>query len=114
MSPHFRVQLHPWISHSHHTRSSAPPNCRFECDDVNLGLAHYKGCFDVVNARCISTGITDFRKLVDEIADVLRPGGVFLSIDGDMELFDENFRPITAQNESERVRPFLSLFSRGH
>lgn len=30
---------------------TAPPNVRFECDDVNLGLSHYKNQFDVVHMR---------------------------------------------------------------
>jgi hypothetical protein len=37
-----------------------PPNCRFEIDDINLGLSHYHGEFDVIHARCIGTGVSSF------------------------------------------------------
>jgi hypothetical protein len=32
---------------------SLPPNCRFEMDDISLGLSHLEGQFDVVFARAI-------------------------------------------------------------
>jgi hypothetical protein len=34
-----------------------PSNCRFEIDDINLGLAHYHNHFDVIHARCIGSGV---------------------------------------------------------
>ncbi|KAI0929195.1 hypothetical protein AcW1_006207 [Taiwanofungus camphoratus] len=71
-----------------------PTNCRFEIDDANLGFAHYKNSFDVVHARAISAGIRDFPGLLQELAEVLRPGGILLLGDGDMQLYDENTRPM--------------------
>ncbi|KIO25769.1 hypothetical protein M407DRAFT_24928 [Tulasnella calospora MUT 4182] len=65
---------------------SPPPNCRFECDDVNLGLLHCRGGFDVVHVSCVAQGIANYRKMLDEITEVLRPGGVFLAVDGDVHL----------------------------
>ena len=36
-----------------------PPNCRFEIDDINLGLSHYHSDpFDVIHARCIGSGVS--------------------------------------------------------
>jgi len=34
-----------------------PFNCRSEIDDINLGLEHFYGEFDVVHARLISSGV---------------------------------------------------------
>ncbi|KAG9048512.1 hypothetical protein FS837_012702 [Tulasnella sp. UAMH 9824] len=81
--------------------STPPPNCRFECDDANLGLMHYKGCFDVVHASCIAQGITNYRKFMDEVAQILRPGGVYLTIAGDMHIHDENHNALPLINEGE-------------
>lgn len=35
-----------------------PPNCRSEVDDVNLGLEHFYGDFNVVHCRLISSGVS--------------------------------------------------------
>ncbi|KAK7693742.1 hypothetical protein QCA50_003314 [Cerrena zonata] len=72
-----------------------PINCRFEIDDANLGFAHYRGSFDVVHARAVSAGIRDFPGLLNELAQVLRPGGVLLLGDGEMQLYDEHRKPIS-------------------
>lgn len=85
-----------------------PANCRFECDDVNLGLLHYKNAFDVVHARCCCSGFGNYRNFLDDVSQVLRPGGVFLSLEGDLQLYDANFEPIVAENESEPVSFFDS------
>ncbi|KAI0797651.1 S-adenosyl-L-methionine-dependent methyltransferase [Abortiporus biennis] len=71
-----------------------PQNCRFEIDDANLGFSHYRNSFDVVHARAVCSGIRDFPSLLNELADVLRPGGVILLGDGDMQLYDETMRPV--------------------
>ncbi|KAG8940678.1 hypothetical protein FRC04_005090 [Tulasnella sp. 424] len=81
--------------------STPPPNCRFECDDANLGLLHYKGCFDIVHASCVAQGITDYRKFMDEVVEILRPGGVFLTVAGDMQIHDENHNMLPLINEGE-------------
>jgi hypothetical protein len=39
---------------------SLPANCRFEIDDVNLGLSHHHGQFDVIHVRCIGSGVSSF------------------------------------------------------
>lgn len=38
---------------------------------------------------------------------MLRPGGIYLSLEADMQLYDQNFEAITAQNEDEPVRSVL-------
>lgn len=40
---------------------------------------------------------------MDEVGEILRPGGVFLTVDGDMELHDENRNPLPLINEGEPV-----------
>ncbi|OCH94926.1 S-adenosyl-L-methionine-dependent methyltransferase [Obba rivulosa] len=72
-----------------------PPNCRFEIDDANLGFVHYKDAFDVVHARSISAGIRDYPQFLRELALVLRPGGVLLVGDGEMQLYDEDRQPLS-------------------
>ncbi|KAG8867456.1 hypothetical protein FRB97_003270 [Tulasnella sp. 331] len=81
--------------------SSPPSNCRFECDDANLGLKHYANSFNVVHGRLIATGITNYRALVADIANMLRPGGVYLSMEVDWQAFNENFDAIAATDEDE-------------
>lgn len=37
---------------------TAPETCRFELDNVNLGLSHFWDQFDFVNARGLSPGVS--------------------------------------------------------
>lgn len=41
--------------------------------------------------------------MLDEIVEVLRPGGVFLAADGDMRIWDENQQLVTDTAEGEPV-----------
>ncbi|KAG8906971.1 hypothetical protein FRB99_005613 [Tulasnella sp. 403] len=88
-----------------------PPNCRFECRDVNNGLRDLKEApFDVVHVRCVCVGITDYREfLKDEVLAILRPGGIFLSIEGDLQTFNEFREPITAKHEDEPAKGNLGI-----
>ncbi|KAI0807727.1 S-adenosyl-L-methionine-dependent methyltransferase [Fomes fomentarius] len=76
-----------------------PLNCRFEIDDANLGFSHYRGSFDVIHARSISAGIRDFPHLLEEFAQALRPEGILLLGDGDMQLYDEWQEPLAYAEE---------------
>lgn len=71
-----------------------PPNCRSEVDDINLGLQHYYGDFNVVHARLICTGIKDYAGLVDQMALTLRPGGLIHLTEYNFVIHDQNKRPI--------------------
>ncbi|KAG8974524.1 hypothetical protein FRC05_007156 [Tulasnella sp. 425] len=85
--------------------SPPPDNTRFECDDANHGLSQYfPESFDVVHSRCITIGVTDYRSLLEQAYNVLRPGGVLLTVDCDMLAYDENQEPILAMNEDEPKR----------
>ncbi|TDL19955.1 S-adenosyl-L-methionine-dependent methyltransferase [Rickenella mellea] len=72
------------------TSASLPPNCRFEFDDINLGLPHYYETFDIVHCRGLSNGIKDFKWLITEAAKCLKPGGMILVAEGDSTLFNEH------------------------
>lgn len=81
------------------------PNCRFECDDVNFGLSHYKNSFDVVHARCVETGITDYPHFLKDVHQVLRPGGVFLAVSGSSKMLGEDFEPCVKGKVDPSVPP---------
>ncbi|KDQ21624.1 hypothetical protein BOTBODRAFT_26057 [Botryobasidium botryosum FD-172 SS1] len=67
-----------------------PDNCRIEVDDINLGLEHFYGQFDLVHARLISSGIKDYHSLVDQISQIVRPGGLFIAIECEFIVYDEH------------------------
>ncbi|EAU92279.1 hypothetical protein CC1G_00498 [Coprinopsis cinerea okayama7 len=69
-----------------------PPNLRCEMDDVNLGLQHFFGRFDVVHARLLSSGIKDYQLLIENIARTLRPGGLVELQEYDFHIYDCNRR----------------------
>jgi len=71
-----------------------PPNLRSEVDDINLGLEHFYGDFNVVHARLISSGIKDYNLLIDQIGRVLRPGGLIYVTEFDFRMYDMNHRRI--------------------
>ncbi|KAJ7148908.1 S-adenosyl-L-methionine-dependent methyltransferase [Mycena filopes] len=64
-----------------------PDNCRSEVDDINLGLEHFYGDFNVVHARLISSGIRDFPNLIDQISHVVRPAGLLIMMEFDFFVY---------------------------
>jgi len=70
-----------------------PQNCRSEVDDINLGLQHFYGDFDVVHARLISSGIKDYASLIDHISQCLRPGGLMELLEFDFRVYDGDHKP---------------------
>ncbi|KAJ7150329.1 hypothetical protein C8R46DRAFT_1124641 [Mycena filopes] len=65
-----------------------PDNCRSEVDDINLGLEHFYGDFNVVHARLISSGIRDFPNLIDQISHVVRPAGLLIMMEFDFFVYE--------------------------
>ncbi|KAG6842410.1 hypothetical protein C0991_007540 [Blastosporella zonata] len=59
-----------------------------EVDDINLGLEHFYGDFNVVHAQLISSGIKDFYNLLDHITKVLRPGGLAILVEWDFNAYN--------------------------
>ncbi|KAF8726163.1 hypothetical protein AX14_008020 [Amanita brunnescens Koide BX004] len=78
---------------------SMPPNLRSEVDDINLGLEHFYGDFDVVHAYLIGSGIKNYERLIDQISHVLRPGGLIDVMEFDFCLYDSNRRKIAMSME---------------
>ncbi|TCD65473.1 hypothetical protein EIP91_002591 [Steccherinum ochraceum] len=80
-----------------------PPNCRSEVDDINLGLQHYFGAFDVAHARLICTGIRDYAGLVDHISHALRPGGMLQLTEYNFVIHDKHKKRIEIVPHQEGV-----------
>lgn len=72
-----------------------PPNIEFEVDDINLGLEHFAGRFDLVHLRCTASGIQDYTQAITYAARCLKPGGMLLSIEIDTQICAEDM--ITTQ-----------------
>lgn len=70
--------------------TDTPPNCRFEIDDINLGLEHFENSFDVVHMRMVGFGIHDFRKTMDDGHRCLKPGGIALWVEVDYDIYAED------------------------
>nr|GAT61372.1 predicted protein [Mycena chlorophos] len=67
-----------------------PDNCRSEVDDINLGLEHFYGDFNVVHARLISSGIKDYLNLIGQMTHCLRPGGLLALMEFDFHVYDHS------------------------
>lgn len=77
-----------------------PENCRFEIDDINLGLSHYHGYFDVIHVRCIGAGLSDHAKMMRDVEACLTPGGLVVFMDGDQTVYQEDMvTPIAVGQE---------------
>ncbi|OBZ77001.1 hypothetical protein A0H81_03655, partial [Grifola frondosa] len=76
---------------------------RSEVDDVNFGIQHYYGDFNVVHARLISSGIRDYKGLVDQIAQTLRSGGIVDLTEFDFRFCDGNKSPILSSTTERQI-----------
>ncbi|KAI0257290.1 S-adenosyl-L-methionine-dependent methyltransferase [Lactifluus subvellereus] len=72
-----------------------PPNCRSEVDDINIGLQHFYGDFNVVHARLVASGIKDFSSMIDHVSQCLRPGGLMQLLEFDFRVYDGDFKPFS-------------------
>ncbi|KZO94087.1 S-adenosyl-L-methionine-dependent methyltransferase [Calocera viscosa TUFC12733] len=95
-----------------------PENCRFEMDDVNMGMSHFYNQFDVIHARHVCSGITDYPKFIRDVAGMLRPGGLALFFEAEYYVFDANKRPLgiryhdpSGMRTDEREVPHLARFA---
>ncbi|KAG9004651.1 hypothetical protein FRB94_002191 [Tulasnella sp. JGI-2019a] len=82
-------------------KTTPPPNCRFESHDINHGLDQFGLTFDVINIRCVDQGIVSQVGLVSTVAKALRPGGVFLSLGGSLDIYDAKEGLVVNKNEDE-------------
>ncbi|KAF9451364.1 hypothetical protein P691DRAFT_807917 [Macrolepiota fuliginosa MF-IS2] len=83
-----------------------PPNLRSEVDDINLGLEHFSGQFNVVHTRLIAIGVQDYYRLIDQISDVLRPGGLIDICEVGYVTYDRNHRPIPVTDPTPGSGPW--------
>ncbi|KAG8919097.1 hypothetical protein FRC01_001479, partial [Tulasnella sp. 417] len=80
--------------------STPPPNCRFETGDASSGLKQY-GRFDIIHARSVLQGIKDYASLCTDIAEVLNPQGIFISVEGEIGLYDKDKVKYGPQKEGD-------------
>ncbi|KAJ8494525.1 hypothetical protein ONZ51_g2288 [Trametes cubensis] len=80
-----------------------PPNCRSEVDDINLGLQHFYGAFNVAHARLVASGIRDYKGLIDEMVQTLRPRGLIQLVEFDFRVYDVNKKPIMPSQLDEET-----------
>ncbi|KZT72959.1 hypothetical protein DAEQUDRAFT_722595 [Daedalea quercina L-15889] len=77
-----------------------PPNLRSEVDDINLGLQHFYGDFNVAHARLVSSGIRDYEGLVDQMSQCLRLGGLLDLTEFDFRVYSVDKKPILTEGVS--------------
>jgi len=87
--PHVEVigiDLAPVIASEH----TIPDNCRFELDDVNRGLPRFYGQIDLIHMRGIGFGIVNYSGTVGELVKCLKPGGILILAEGEVEWYKED------------------------
>jgi len=77
-----------------HTQKNLPDNCKLAIYDINHGVGPFANSFDVVHSRAIMAGVKDYRSLLDSVAGMLRPGGVYLGAEVDYIWYDEDKNPV--------------------
>ncbi|KAG8921399.1 hypothetical protein FRC00_008673, partial [Tulasnella sp. 408] len=71
-------------------------NCETCLDDPS-----YESAFDMIHARIIAADVFDYRGLIQHIWKALRPGGVFLAVEGRPGSFNENRQQLGDQDEDD-------------
>ncbi|KAG9028313.1 hypothetical protein FS837_003917, partial [Tulasnella sp. UAMH 9824] len=84
--------------------SSTPPsNCRFEVGNADTDLAQMYDAqsFNFIHARSMMQGIKDLPSFYQNVWRMLRPGGVFINMDGRLTTFDEERQEIVCMEEEQ-------------
>ncbi|KAG8937132.1 hypothetical protein FRC00_007171 [Tulasnella sp. 408] len=96
--------------------TETPSNCSFEVRDAT-SVESLKGLgqvvkFDVIHIRALDNGIHDYKQVIDNASEVLRPGGVLLLASVGMYAYDEEKKllPSTA-SEGRKPSALGCLFS---
>ncbi|KAG8959285.1 hypothetical protein FRC03_008205 [Tulasnella sp. 419] len=82
--------------------ATQPPNCRIELDNINLPLDHYYNTADFVHTRFISPGVENYGYLIEQVASILKPGGLFTIAEPVYHLYR---RPSVESLLNPRARP---------
>ncbi|KAG8880755.1 hypothetical protein FRB97_000548 [Tulasnella sp. 331] len=95
-------------------RQTPPPNCQLAWHKFTEPLPQYHGQFDVVHLRSIASGTSDFYTCLKESSRCLRPGGLILVADGDLQLLKDDLTPqdICLDDGVNDHAPEFSWFSR--
>ncbi|KAG8739609.1 hypothetical protein FRC12_016260 [Ceratobasidium sp. 428] len=64
-------------------------NVRFETRDVTKGMAEHDGKYDMVHARSVANGISDYPVFIAAMARMLKPGGILMLVEGYLQVYDE-------------------------
>ncbi|KAG8932997.1 hypothetical protein FRC01_011397 [Tulasnella sp. 417] len=83
--------------------SVPPPNCHFETGNADTDLARMYAAqsFDLVHARTMMLGVKDFSSFFQNVWRMLRPGGVFVAMDGRFTTWDEERQEIEPKEEGQ-------------
>ncbi|KIO32929.1 hypothetical protein M407DRAFT_90682 [Tulasnella calospora MUT 4182] len=84
--------------------SSVPPsNCHFEVGNADTDLAkmYAPESFNLIHVRSVVQGVKDLHSLFQNVWRMLRPGGVFLAMDGRLTTWDEERQEILYKEEGQ-------------
>ncbi|KAF7342869.1 Secondary metabolism regulator LAE1 [Mycena sanguinolenta] len=90
-----------------------PERCRFEMWDINIHHMPYTdGCFDLVHARAVLTGIRNYPHFLGQIGRILRPGGLVLLIEPSLMQYAglANNKPEAAYTSGSGPRGWFTLW----
>ncbi|KAJ7111569.1 S-adenosyl-L-methionine-dependent methyltransferase [Mycena crocata] len=87
-----------------------PSRCRFEIWDINTyDMPYDDGEFDLIHARAVHTGIRDYPRFLDQVARLLRPGGLVILIEPDLRQF-ANDKPELQYTHGSGPRGWFTLW----
>lgn len=66
-------------------------------------MEHYSSCFDFVHGRSIAAGIYSYPELLKNIWRMLKPGGIFLTMNGGFGLYGTDFERNSTTDENDPV-----------
>ncbi|KAJ7614020.1 S-adenosyl-L-methionine-dependent methyltransferase [Roridomyces roridus] len=83
------------------------PNVQFTMHDANTPTSYADGTFDLIHARSVTMAVTSYATLITEAVRLLRPGGLFLSVErGRYPAFHPDFPGSTPPTHA----PALAIF----
>ncbi|KAG8927375.1 hypothetical protein FRC01_007571 [Tulasnella sp. 417] len=83
--------------------SVPPPNCHFEVGNADTDLARMYAAesFNLIHARSMMQGVKDFSSFFKNVWRMLRPGGVFMAMDGRFTTWDEERQEVECKQEGQ-------------